>query len=413
MLLGDGGELSVDVFGKRQELVALVLEGDSHGSDAVRGEVLANLHLPDDEVEEFTARGGVGAGQREHVLAHPPGEYEQVVDELNGCSLFLPRDGQFLGEGLPFALGSGPPHLPFQFLPGSDATVGAVLEVGGHLSHLAFGVEDVPATRDARPGLCLSGAQALSGVGHGVLKVEAALGEIEKMDCPGDGVAAWLLGEEVAVGGEGVRPNEDGISLEDLVVRSDPDLREVFLAIDEAGLLDGGHDDVVDRSVGDLGVEDVPDEVLDTSVGAVAIEDRGEDDLPDPLFGDRDGEEDPLVIFLFGTEGGVECAVGLVDLRVDELSAYFVLPGQIVQRLGASHARKGKELALRRGHLRSGRGLGLHSGSWIADNIGNHAWLLQCSGAKYRCYRQLTGMVFTGIFSSNWRMGRSKRQIRA
>lgn len=72
--------------------------------------------------------------------------------------------------------------------------------MGSHLPHLTLGMEDVPATRDSRPGLCLPGAQALASVGHCVLEAKPTLGEREEMNSPGDSVAVRLLREKVAVG---------------------------------------------------------------------------------------------------------------------------------------------------------------------------------------------------------------------
>lgn len=219
----------------------------------------------------------------------------------------------------------------------------------------------------------MSDAQSLAGVGHGVLDMKAALVDIEKMDGPGDSVATRLLCEEVAVGGEGVRADENWIALEDLVVRSDPDLREIFVAVDDAGLLDGVHDDVVDCPDGGLVFAGIPKEVDDAPVGAVAMEDRGEDDLPEPFLGDRDVEEDPLVLFFFGMEFGGKCTVGLLDLLVDELPADIVISGENAQRLGASDTRDCQELAPIGRYLGSGGKKGLIRRRRIADNLGDHA----------------------------------------
>ena len=59
--LSDGAQLAVEHAGEREQVVALVLERDAHGADAllvpVLVPVLARLQFGDDEVEYLLPRG--------------------------------------------------------------------------------------------------------------------------------------------------------------------------------------------------------------------------------------------------------------------------------------------------------------------------------------------------------------------
>src|SRR5262249_61032523 len=95
-------------------------------------------------------------------------------------------------------------------------------------------------------------------VGDDGLRGEAALGQFQQPHPPGLGVAVLLLTQQVTEGRGGVDAHQDRpTGLEDLVVGTDADPRQVVGGGDRSGAGDGGLDHVVDGAQGDGGVEEV------------------------------------------------------------------------------------------------------------------------------------------------------------
>ncbi len=85
--LGDGvgarddGQLGVEHAGEGEQVVALVLQRDTHRADASRVLGLAGQQLRDDEVEQLSPRRQVRAGQGQNVAAQPLDERSDVAGE--------------------------------------------------------------------------------------------------------------------------------------------------------------------------------------------------------------------------------------------------------------------------------------------------------------------------------------------
>jgi hypothetical protein len=102
-----------------------------------------------------------------------------------------------------------------------------------------------------------------------------------------------LLGtEQVAVGGGDIGPDQDGSArLEDFVVGTDADHREVLLVVDPVCGSDSLMQDVMDRADRQRMVEEVVQQFTDTTVGTVAVEGETEDELTKPGLDDGQPEE--------------------------------------------------------------------------------------------------------------------------
>jgi hypothetical protein len=152
-------------------------------------------------------------------------------------------------------------------------------------------------------------------------------------------------------------------------------------------------------------MEMVVENLEDAAVGSVARQSQRGNESSDPVLGDREVEERDVAAGLLpgGRESSIESLLGSVDLGVDEPAADVVLSGHCAQGLTATHGLERKLLALGRVHSSGGRGLGLNKRSLIADNADSHACSLHFSSDKSQhhcCYRQMTGMAFTGSHSA-------------
>ena len=72
-------------------------------------------------------------------------------------------------------------------------------------------------------------------------------------------------------------------------------------------------------------MEQVAEQFVDAAVGTVADQQQGQDEPPQPGRGDRQVEQDGVVVRGVGGEGLGEGLLGLVGLLVDELAADVVV----------------------------------------------------------------------------------------
>ena len=83
----DGGQLGVEQAGEGEQVVALVLQRDTHRADASRVLGFAGHQLGSDEVEQLSPGRQVWAGQGQDVVAQPVHEHPNVAGEARRPSL--------------------------------------------------------------------------------------------------------------------------------------------------------------------------------------------------------------------------------------------------------------------------------------------------------------------------------------
>jgi hypothetical protein len=212
-------------------------------------------------------------------------------------------------------------------------------------------MKDIATAWDLGQGLLRPGAEPRAEIGEGRLGGETAVDQLEQAHAPGLGVAMVLLAQQVALGGRGVDADEDGATrLEDLVLGPDADPGQVLALVDRAGDGDGLRDEVVDGPHGEVGIEEVAQQFGDAAERAVADEDQGEDEWADPGLGNREVEEDAVVVGgRVGGEGVLEGVSGLVGLVVEEFAADLVLLGELRDGCGAGESVESASLSLSRG----------------------------------------------------------------
>ena len=194
----------------------------------------------------------------------------------------------------------------------------------------------------------LTGAEAGAEVGDDGVGGEAAVGQFQEPHTPGVGVAVLLLAQQVTERGCSVDGHEDRpCGLEDLVMGADADAGQVVGPVDFLGLCNGGVDDVVHGSQGELGVEVVAEQFDHAAVRTMADQHQGQDQLPQPSLGDGQIEKH-LVGLGRGSEGLAQRLLGGVSLLVEELPADLMLPSQLRDRFCSGEDLDGQVLPLRR-----------------------------------------------------------------
>ena len=94
----DGGQLGIEHAGEGEQVVALVLQRDTHWADASGMPGLALRQLLDEEVEQRLPGGQGWAGQGQNVMAQPLGERPDVAGQLMCLGLGLPGQRPLSGE---------------------------------------------------------------------------------------------------------------------------------------------------------------------------------------------------------------------------------------------------------------------------------------------------------------------------
>src|SRR3954454_20805984 len=102
--------------------------------------------------------------------------------------------------------------------------------------------------------------------------------------------------QQKAVAGGGVGTYQDGAAiLKDFIQRGDFEVGQVWRIVVGPSFGDRLLMNVVHGAEGDGASEQIAEKLDDATIGAVADEGQGEDDLPQPGFGDGQIEEDLLV----------------------------------------------------------------------------------------------------------------------
>lgn len=222
------------------------------------------------------------------------------------------------------------PPAPFGVL---DSTVGAIFQRAGDLLRVVDDVEDIAPTGDLGQSQGLTGAEAVAGVGDGGVGIEALVDQLQEAHAPCHGIAMVPQAEQGAIGRGRVDAAEHrAAGLKDLVMGPDANPGQVATSADGPSRFDGAVDDIVDRTRGDLPVEEIAEQLDDGPVRAMANQHQSQDQLTQPGFGDRQVEED-VVGRRCGVEGvgqGVGCGVGL---PIQELTADLTFPSPFGDRV--------------------------------------------------------------------------------
>ena len=127
--------------------------------------------------------------------------------------------------------------------------------------------------------------------------MQAALLQVEQMHAPGVCVAMVFKAQQVAITRQSIDTDEYRLTiLENFVVGTDMDSAEILLAIDLACQVDRCPNDVVDRPQRDVVVEKIAEKFDDSAQGTVTDQHQTEDQLTQPMFGDRQLKEYLVVI---------------------------------------------------------------------------------------------------------------------
>jgi hypothetical protein len=114
---------------------------------------------------------------------------------------------------------------------------------------------------------------------------------------------------------------------------ADANAGQIRLAVEAAG---GGHglpEGVMHAAQRQRIVEEIGEQFGHPAERAVADQDQAKHELPKPVLGDGEGEQDGIEVCRRGGEGLVQGIVGVVDLPVDELTTDLVLLGQGADRV--------------------------------------------------------------------------------
>ncbi len=105
-------------------------------------------------------------------------------------------------------------------------SLGKALQRAGQALALALDVEHVTVARRVAPGRSLPGAQALPGIGDGVVGPQSLLGGVEQVHAPGVGITTPLCCQDVAIRRLGIDAGQHRCgALEELVVQAYPNAR--------------------------------------------------------------------------------------------------------------------------------------------------------------------------------------------
>jgi hypothetical protein len=265
-----------------------------------------------------------GTRHRQDVLPQPAGQRGHVVGQSDGGRRDRPGVPELLAHAglapppVPFARGL----LAFQLGASGQRLVGPAFQGGDHGEDRLDHVEGVTAAGDLGQGQFVPGHEAAAAVADNRPGCQALLLQLQQAEAPGVGIAMRFRAQQVAVGGSDIDADQHRLArLEDLVVGTDSDPRQVLLPVAGAGPLPGGVGDAMDVPQRALAVEQVAEQLGDAAVRAVAHEQQRHDEPLQPHLGHRQVEEDPVVGRQGGAEGFGEGLVGPVGLPIDESAA--------------------------------------------------------------------------------------------
>ena len=151
----------------------------------------------------------------------------------------------------------------------------------------------IATTRDIRESELLASAEAAAAISDDGLRCKTAVDQFQQPDAPGYSIAMLIPTEQVAEGEFRVDPHQNGIrALEDLIVCTDTHRRQIVLLVDPLGLRHSASHDIVDGSQGYGIVKQIAQQFHDTAVGTMADQHQSQNQLPQPVLGDRQIKQD-------------------------------------------------------------------------------------------------------------------------
>ena len=132
----------------------------------------------------------------------------------------------------------------------------------------------------------LAGTEAVAGVGNDRLGIETLVNQLQQPHAPCVSVAMVFQAEQVALDRGRIDADEHRVAgLKDLIMDPDANAGQVATSGDCPSRFDGAVDDVVNRTQGELPVEDVAEQLDDGAVGAVANQHQSQDQLTQLVVG--------------------------------------------------------------------------------------------------------------------------------
>jgi hypothetical protein len=142
------------------------------------------------------------------------------------------------------------------------------------------------------PGGLLPGTQALSCIGNCIVRLQSLLAGVEEMHAPRVGVAMLRRNQQIAVRRPSIDAGQHGRpSLEDLVVQTHANARQVLAFIDNVRLSRGRLKHIVNGAQADRYAQQVAQKLDDAAIRAVANQRQRHNYLTQPCFGDRELEQ--------------------------------------------------------------------------------------------------------------------------
>jgi hypothetical protein len=217
-LRGDRGEFAVEHTGEGEQVVALVLQRDTHGANTRCILRLAARQFVDDEVKQHLPCGQVGSGKSQNVMAQPLGERSDIMGQPGRPRLDLPREIQLNGR---LAVQTTMAHAADpvrQLLASRPGTLGEARQRVGEAFVLMLDVEHIAMAWRVGPGGLLPGTQALPRIGDRIRRLQPLPAGVEEMHAPGISVAMLRRDQKVAVSRRGTDAGQHGHrTLEDLI----------------------------------------------------------------------------------------------------------------------------------------------------------------------------------------------------
>jgi hypothetical protein len=164
----DDRQFLIEHTGEGEKIVALILERDTHGTDALPVRRLTACQLLDDEIKQHLTRGQNRSGKCQNVMVQPLGEHSDIAGQPTRLGFVPPRESQFSDKvAIPTTASAIDPGL--QLLAPRRRAFGETHERVGKARALAQNVKHIAVARRIAPGRPLSGAQALPGIGDRVV----------------------------------------------------------------------------------------------------------------------------------------------------------------------------------------------------------------------------------------------------
>jgi hypothetical protein len=139
-------------------------------------------------------------------------------------------------------------------------------------------------------------AQALPGIGNGIVRLQSLLGGVKEMHAPSVGVTMFRHSQEIAVRRCRIDTGQHRHrALEDLIMQAHTDAGQVLVVVDDLGLLRGRLQHVMNGADADGHAQQVTQDLHDPAIGAAANQRQRDDHLAQPCL--ADGQLEQHVVF--------------------------------------------------------------------------------------------------------------------